>query len=476
MHTVGLGIGFFEDPIGWTEDQLETGVEELGGAASDAADAVGSAATALANFVASLPPAVGDKIRGLVDEATKDPAAFVIALATLGPLGFTGDPEELLRSVGIVPAAILKSLGLPATPAEVLQAAGVPATPQAILQRAGLPTTPDELSTRLGLGQISKLLPRAPDPQAKAKELLTAVKSGNLDAIKNTAIREGHQLADGLAFLPGLGTALAVPLSTAVSALETGSPLIVAIELLLAGVPLPTSPLNFKEVLLRPAVHALVAIVEGKASVEDAFLNAFKTGLLAEATAKGFPDLAKKLLSELLDAIIQVILRHKPLDQQAAELATQALKTASDDIVRKFGVAIPQNIRDQYEALKGEYAKIKAIGNKANEIYAATQGIVQLGRTIAALGPLAGAALQAQVKGLQAGIAAKQMVIQSLVASGSSQGRLSVLARLAKSGRLTVGGVAPGAATHRSTLPGTLFGLATIAGIVTLAVNHRRIP
>ena len=468
------------DALGWAEKQAEDAAD----AAADAASGVIDAAT---KFIANAPAGAADAVSDLLGKAKDDPVGFIIAVGTLGPVGFAGDPNELLSKAGINPAAILHAAGLPATPAEVLEQAGIPTTPQAVLARAGLPVTPEDLSKKLGLGDVRKFLPQAPDPTAKAKALLNAVKTGDLDQIKATAIKEGHQLADGLAFLPGLGTAIAVPLSTAIGIIESGSPLITALEALLAAVPIPTSPLDFKAVVIRPAIHAVTDIVEKDAAVTDAFLNAFKEGLLAEAASKGFPDVAKRLLSDLLDAIIQVILRHKPLDLAASQFAVAAMNTASAELQRKYGSAIPSNLRDQYNSLKGQYESIKQIGQNANAIYAATQGIARLKGATAMPIFLAISPYASQVKGLLATIAANQLATQTAYArlnEGLPALRPAVAAVQSKGAQilrrllLQKDGEAAALFTpppeKRRFNAANVFGVATVAGIATVAWKSAR--
>lgn len=350
-----------------------------------------------------------DAIKNVASSAldvVTDPAALA-KLTAGGPLAILSEADAVLHKAGIpVPSDILRKAGLPASADDALHKVGLPATPEEALHRVGLPSTPGEVATRLGLPDITKLIPKAPDPTAIVKDLAEAAASGDIKKIEDTALRYGHELGDALAMVPALGTPFAAALNTALTALESGSPLITALEALLSLVPLPTAPIDFKEVIFRPAIHIISDVVEKHQSVTDAMLSSFKEGLVDEAKSKGLPDVLTKVLNDLIDGIIQVIVKHKPIDTAATDFAMKGIETAKNAATKQFGANIPPAVQSEIDKAKQSYDQIKSIANTSNELHLATQGLAHLKKLAPTL------TTQKQITDLRTGMAAKTNVLR----------------------------------------------------------------
>ena len=296
--------------------------------AKNAAHEAQKAIASSANLVAKAGGDVGKFVQQRAEALAKDPLGSAVKLATTGPLALVGDPDDILKAVGIP------------TPTEIMQKVGIPPftipSPEEVAN--GI-TDPQKLLSHIpGLSEVSKFLPTAPNPQMFTNQIVAAASSGDPDKIKGAIIDVGHHVTDSLSMVPGVGNVLAGPLAAAVSALESGSPLRTALELLLSQAPIPQ---DIKDVVLRPAIHGISDIVEKHANVQDAVISSFKEGIMTEIQKRNLPDPAPKLIGDLIDAMVQVILQHKPLDQAAVGFAKKGLDTAIAEAKKKYGVDIP---------------------------------------------------------------------------------------------------------------------------------------
>ena len=279
--------------------------------------------------------------------------------------GFSLDPSRINVSVDIDPGKIIKQLdphinvdpgkilhqiGLP-TPDDMLHQIGLPSLSK-MLSDAGIPTDPAnifkdiinptllvaQLAEHLpGIKEVAKYIPSMPDPTQMAENIVSAATSGDLDKLKGAVLDVGHEVADTLSMVPGLGSGIAGPLDAAIALLESGSALRAALDLLLSEI--PDIPPQIRDVFLRPAINAVSDIVDHGKSLSDAFISSFKEGVMAEAKAKGFPSQLVGIISGFIDAVIQVILQHKPLDQAATGLAQKGLETAMTAAVGQVGAS-----------------------------------------------------------------------------------------------------------------------------------------
>jgi hypothetical protein len=292
--------------------------------AKNAANAAQKAVESGAQLVAKAGGDVGKFVAARAAAIAKDPLGTIAQIATTGPLALVGSPDD-----------VLKALGIP-TPAEILQKVGIPPfqlpNPEEVAK--GITNPQDLLNHIPGLSQLGKLLPAMPNPQDFTDQIVKAASSGDPDKIKSAIIDVGHHVSDSMAMVPGLGGALSAPLSAAISAIESGSPLRTALELLLSQAPIPT---DIKDIVMRPAIHGLSDIVEKQTKVEDALISAFKEGIMAEVQKRNLPAPAPALIGDLVDALIQVVLRNKPLDQAATGFAKQGL----DEATKKLGSMLP---------------------------------------------------------------------------------------------------------------------------------------
>ena len=383
--------------------------------AKNAADAAQKAVASGAKLVQQAGGDVGKFVAARADAIAKDPLGSIAKIAATGPLALVGDPDD-----------ILKSLGIP-TPNEMLAKVGIP--PISIPDPASIAngiTDPQALLNRIpGLSEVAKFLPAMPNPQNFTKEIMSAASTGDPDKIKSAVIDVGHHLSDSLAMVPGVGNALAAPLASAMSALEGGSPLRSVLELLLSQAPIPA---EVKDVVLRPAIHGLTDIIEKHENVSDALISSFKEGIMTEVQKQGLPDPAPKLIGDLIDAMIQVILKSKPLDQAVAGFAKKGLDTAIAEATKKYGVQqlIPTGIPGlppmpipgmpgadtfaKIDSLRKAYDSIKDVADKTNQIQQLTQGIIKLNK----LDPTKkNPATQKQIQDMKTSIEARKLHIQA---------------------------------------------------------------
>lgn len=186
------------------------------------------------------------------------------------------------------------------------------------------------------LNQLAHYIPSMPDPSKLAANLAAAAVSGDVQAIEHQVLSVGHQVADTLSMVPGVGNAIGGPLAAALELLETGSALKAALELLLGQI--PGIPPTVRDIL-RPILDGIADVVERGAAVDDALLASFKQGAIDQAKRSGVPDAVAGLVSDLIDSAIQIILRHKPLGQSALDLARKGLETAASKALS--GVSLP---------------------------------------------------------------------------------------------------------------------------------------
>lgn len=384
--------------------------------AKNAADAAQKAIASGAKLVQQAGGDAGKFITDRANAIAKDPLGSIAKIAATGPLALVGDPDDILKSLGIpTPDEMLKKIGLPpiSIPDPASIANGI-TDPQALLSR--IP----------GLSEVAKFLPAMPNPQNFTKEIMSAASTGDPDKIKSAVIDVGHHLSDSLAMVPGVGNALAAPLASAMSALEGGSPLRSVLELLLSQAPIPA---EIKDVVLRPAIHGLTDIIEKHENVSDALISSFKEGIMTEVQKQGLPDPAPKLIGDLIDAMIQVILKSKPLDQAVAGFAKKGLDTAIAEATKKYGVPqLMPNIPGvpggglpipglpgsdafaKINSLQKAYDSIKDVADKTNQIQQLTQGIIKLNKQDPSKKD---PAAQKQIQDMKTSIEARKLHIQA---------------------------------------------------------------
>jgi hypothetical protein len=391
--------------------------------AKNAGDTVAKAVTSGANLIAQAGGDAGKFVQDRANAIAKDPLGTLTQIATAGPLAIVGNPDQ-----------ILKSLGIP-TPDDLLRKVGIPPfsfpSPDALAHISN----PQELLEHLpGLSQFSKFLPTAPNPQDYTKKIMSAVSSGDPDQIKSAVMSVGHQVADSMSMVPGIGDVISGPLAAAITAIESGSPLRTALELLLSQAPIPP---DVKDLVLRPAIHGISDVVEKHENVSDALVDAFKEGIMAELAKQNVPEPARKLIGNLVDAMVQIILKHKPLDQAAAGLAKQGIDTAIGEAQKRFGsipglpsissllpsgglpLQLPAGLPKvpgldttlaKISSLQDAYQAIKNVGDRSNKIFALTQGIIKLnGQDPSKTNP----AVQKQIHDLKTSIEAQKIHLNS---------------------------------------------------------------
>lgn len=376
--------------------------------AKNAANEAQKALASGANLVAKAGGDVGKFVASRAAAIAKDPLGSAAQIATMGPLALVGNPDDILKSLGIpAPSEMLKRLGVPSSLATL-------SDPGELVKSI---SSPQELLSHIpGLGEMTKFVPAMPNPQDFTNQIVQAASSGDPDKIKGAIVDVGHQVADSMSMVPGLGNALSAPLSAAISAIESGSPLRTALELLLSQAPIPG---EIKDVVLRPAVHGVSDIIEKHESVSDAFIAAFKEGIMTELQKRGLPDPVRQLVGDLVDAMVQVILQHKPLDQAAVGFAKKGLDQAISEATKKFGVPklLPSGLPlpgipgaetwTKIDSLKKSYDDLKGFAKSSNEIADMTKGIVKLSQMPTS------PAIQKQIADLKTSIAARKLNMQA---------------------------------------------------------------
>ena len=376
--------------------------------ATNAANEAQKAIASGANLVAKAGGDVGKFVASRAAAIAKDPLGSAAQIATMGPLALVGNPDDILKSLGIpAPSEMLKKIGVPASLATLTD-------PGELVKSI---SSPQELLSHIpGLGEMTKFVPAMPNPQDFTNQIVQAASSGDPDKIKGAIVDVGHQVADSMLMVPGLGNALSAPLSAAISAIESGSPLRTALELLLSQAPIPG---EIKDVVLRPAIHGVSDIIEKHESVSDAFIAAFKEGIMTELQKRGLPDPVRQLVGDLVNAMVQVILQHKPLDQAAVGFAKKGLDQAIDQATKKFGVPklLPSGLPvpgipgaetwTKIDSLKKSYDDLKGFAKSSNEIADMTKGIAKLSQM--ASNP----AIQKQIADLKTSIAARKLNMQA---------------------------------------------------------------
>lgn len=261
--------------------------------------------------------------------------------------------------------AAFNAAGIP-SPEQMLSKIGVPTPDQIVHGHFGAITNPKELLDKIpGLQKLTKYIPTMPDPTKTAAKLLTAVKDGDLEGIKNSALDIGHQVADVASMVPGIGNVIGGPLSSAITLLETGSPLKAALSLLLGEI--PGIPPQIRDIL-RVAFNSIADVVEHQKSVTDVLLTEFKKGVEDQAKKYGISGPVLNLVEGVINSAIQVIFHHKPLDQAALDLA----KTGLDEARKKLG-----DVPAVKEA-EAELNELKDVYENVNSAHALTQGVKKI--------------------------------------------------------------------------------------------------
>ena len=398
----GLGLEGFMDVIGGIGHAVKGAVKSVGHAAgkavhtvTHAADNAAHAATkAVASAATFVAKTGGDATKFVQDQAekfAKDPIGQLTKIATTGGLSLVGvSPEKILNQVGIPsPDQMLQKLGLP-TPGQIIKVS------------YGAITNPKELLAKIpGVSELAKYLPDMPDPTKMAANLVNAAVHGDLKAISHTALDIGHQFADVVSMVPGVGNVIGGPLSAAITLLETGSALKAALSLLLAQI--PGIPPMIRD-LLRTVLNSVADIVERAKSVTDVFLAQFKQGVIEQVKKKGVPKAIAGIVNDFLDGAIQVIFRHKPIDHAALDFAEKGLATAA----KKSGTGSAE-----FQKAQRALTDLKQVYKKTDTIHALTQGVVQLAKKDA---QKRDPVTQKKIKDLRATIEGEKLVAQSHVA------------------------------------------------------------
>lgn len=370
--------GFFDD--------IGHAVSNVGNAVNNAVNEVGKAAGQAANTVANV-------ANSAAHEAQKAVAA---AAQFAGQVG-----HDVGKFAADQAAAFAKNpLG---TLAKI--AAGGPLAlinPDAILHGLGVPT-PTDMLHKLGLPSPSEILP---DPSKMAGNIISAISTGDLNKIKSSIIDTGHQFADIVAMVPGVGNVVGGPFNAALALLESGSPLRASLELMLGQI--PGIPPEIRDVFLRPAIDGVADVVEKHESVTDAIVTSLKDGIMAEAEKRGIPDPIRKIIGDFVDAAMQLILQHKPLDQVATSFVKHGLL---DTATRALGSQIHlPDIAGKLSSLQKSMLDMSGIEKKLNEIQAMTKGLVRLKQMDPSkLNP----GIQKQIADLKASIEARRLGVHA---------------------------------------------------------------
>ena len=222
-----------------------------------------------------------------------------------------------------------------------------------------------------GINELTKHIPDMPDPIAMTTEVVNAVVSGDLDALKKQVFDIGYTVADVVSMVPGVGNVIGGPLASALTLLETGSPLKAALALLLGQV--PGIPPTIRDIL-RIAFNAIADIVEKSKSVTDVLLVEFKKGVKEQIRKKGITGPIADLIETVLNGAIQLILEDKPLDETALDVAEKGLNVARANVPE--GVALPKELIEAEKTL----SDLRQIYTKVNSAHALTQDIIKLAK------------------------------------------------------------------------------------------------
>ena len=252
--------------------------------------------------------------------------------------------------------------GIP-SPSKMLSKIGVPTPDQIVHGHFGAITNPKELLDKIpGIQKLAHYIPSMPDPTKTAAKLMTAVAHGDLKGIKDSALDIGHQVADVASMVPGVGNVIGGPLSSAITLLETGSPLKAALSLLLGEI--PGIPPQIRSIL-RVAFDSIADVVEHQKSVTDILLTEFKKGVEDQAKKYGISGPVMHVVEGAINSAVQVIFHHKPLDKAALDLA----KTGLNEARKKLG-DVPA-----VKQAESELSDLEDVYKNVNSMHALTQGV-----------------------------------------------------------------------------------------------------
>jgi hypothetical protein len=367
------------------------GAKEIGKVAKNVTQEVGKGLVAAAKFVGKTGGDVGKFIAKQAKNFAKDPMGALAKIATTGGLSLVGvDPQKALASVGIpTPDVMLKKLGLPTTEEVTTVAFRGITNPKAVLDK--IP----------GINELTKYLPDMPDPAKMVGRMVDAALRGDLKALKESALAIGYLVSDVASMVPGVGNVIGGPLASAITLLETGSALKAALSLLLGQIPGLPPPVRD---ILRVAFNAIADIVEKSKSVTDVLLAEFKNGVKEQARKKGISGPIADVIESALSGAIQLIVKKKPLDKAALDIAKDGLEVARKNVAK--GIGTPKELAEVEKTvsdLEGVYSRIK------NE-HAITQGIVKLAtQDLQKKNPV----IQKQISDLRASVEGQKLYAQS---------------------------------------------------------------
>lgn len=138
-------------------------------------------------------------------------------------------------------------------------------------------------------------------------KMVTDVAAGRFNAAA-AALDEGARiLSDAVGIIPGLGTPLAIALNDALTILEGGSPLLMALDSLLSLPPLSELPESWLQAL-RLVFEHIDRIVEGKESITDAFIST-----LPRVIRTAIPGVPESIVNDAVQLVVALLIHHVPV-------------------------------------------------------------------------------------------------------------------------------------------------------------------
>lgn len=197
--------------------------------------------------------------------------------------------------------------------------------------------------------------PPQPTPQALAKAAFTAIVNGDIQGAKAQLEGCARQLEDMAGFVPGLGTGVAEALGVALAIIDGNGPLGVALLLLIDLPPFVYLPPIIKDVL-RALIAAIAELFQGD-TVEDIALSIIRKSIIDQIPA-GMSDDIKSIATDFFDAMVQVILRGKPLKDVGYQLALKTVQRAIGPAVESVKGTVDQVLADAQQDVRDQVHKL----------------------------------------------------------------------------------------------------------------------
>jgi hypothetical protein len=324
LEATGFDFGdighFVSDPVGSVAHAIEHVVVPIGKTVAHVAAPVVNAVKSVANKVGHAIDTVAKSAEHGVADAVKT-AAKIVAKAHLGDISAAGFIKDVVHAAESgVEGAKNAANALAQGAAFVERHIDIP---KIVADAIPIPAIRSAAQSVIGMV----------DPQAKLADAIDALRTGNVDKLRQMADQEISEMQGVASLVPGIGSGISAAMGAAEALLHGGSPLEIALRAAYGAIPIPPGVREVTDTVL----DAVLALLKG-GNITDAAL-----AVARDRIPSGIPR-------DVFDTLVSIIAKHQPITKAAEDLAghyvatytqglTNALTSGLDNLVKPISSA-----------------------------------------------------------------------------------------------------------------------------------------